>query len=34
LNVALSPAGQASIRENYFMTPKNFHTSYGWIGQM
>jgi hypothetical protein len=34
LNVALSPAGQASIRENYFMTPKNYHTGYGWIGQM
>lgn len=32
LNVALQPAGDASIRENYFMTPKNYHTSFGWLG--
>jgi hypothetical protein len=33
LNVALSPAGEASIRENYFMTPKNYHTGFGFVGQ-
>lgn len=24
----------ANIRENYFMTPKNYHTSFGWLGQI
>lgn len=32
LNV--NQAGDSSIRENYFMTPKNYHTSFGWLGQM
>ena len=25
--------GTCSIRENYFMTPKNYHTSFYWLGQ-
>lgn len=27
-------APEADIRENYFMTPKNYHTDYGWLGQL
>lgn len=34
LNVVDTTGLEANIRENYFMTPKNYHTSYGWLGQI
>lgn len=33
INVVASAGLSANIRENYFMTPKNYHTSFTWIGQ-